>query len=248
MSVALSSARVVGSGSPTQLSRKFSVGIALAMLTVNLVGFGPTLYLRPFFDVPPIPFYLYLHGAIGTAWFVLLVGQALLIATRNFRQHRQLGWVGVALAASVVLLGMYTSTHMVPRNVALGADSEAELSLFALVTAADLASFVLIPTLVGLAVVFRRRMDVHMRLLLIATLVMLGPAEARIASWFGDIPNPVLTVIQLAFVASLFAHDIVVRRRPHIATVLGILFMMAVNAAFQLSGIGTELVLQRLGD
>ncbi len=112
------------------------------MFIVNFVGFVPTFFLRPFFDVPQIPLYLYLHGVVGTAWFALVVIQAVLIANRQFTRHRQLGWLGVGLGAVLIGLGVYTSTHMVPRNAAAHTLSAADIELYGLVTAADLAGFV----------------------------------------------------------------------------------------------------------
>lgn len=228
-------------------SQRFPLAFAAAMLAVNLVGFGPTLYLRPFFDVPPLPLYLYLHGALGTAWFALVVVQTGLIANRRVGVHRQLGWVGVALAAAVLVTGLYTSTNMVPRNAALGLTAEADIRLYGLVTAADIAGSIVFGTLVLLGAAFRRRKDVHKRLMLIAAFSILGPAVARIASWFGEIPNPVLTAISLCFVAALLVHDIRERRRPHVATVLALLFHFGLNIGMQLSGIGPTLVAERLG-
>ena len=38
-----------------------------------LVGFAATLYLRAFFDGPPILSHLYVHGVIVTGWFVWLL-------------------------------------------------------------------------------------------------------------------------------------------------------------------------------
>jgi hypothetical protein len=225
---------------------KFAAGIALGMLAVNLVGFGPTLYLRPFFDVPAIPGYLYVHGAIGSGWFILLVVQTLLVANHRVKVHRQLGWVGAALATSVLLSGLYTSTNMVSRNVALGLTTEADIALYSVVTAADRAAFVVFPTLVLLAVWFRRRADVHKRLMLIASLSILGPAVARIASWYGPFPNPVSIVLIWSFIAALLIHDVMSRRRPHVATVLALLFFLAVNVGMQLSGVGPALVEQRM--
>jgi len=45
---------------------------------------------------------------------------------------------------------------------------------------------------------------------------------------------------------SLFVYDVVTRRRPHIATVLGVLFFFGVNVGMQLSDIGTVLVERRM--
>ena len=233
-------------GTSFELNGRFAVGMAVAMLAVNVIGFGPTLYLRAAFDVPKIPFYLYAHGAVGTAWFVLVIAQARLIGTRQVRKHRKLGWLGVGLAALLLMLGVYTSTHMVSRNAALGAVSEADIRLYGVVTSADLAGFIIIPTLIALAILFRRRIDVHMRLMLLATLEMLGPATTRIASWFGEIPNPVIPIVLLGFVAAMGIHDVRARGRVHPATALGTLFLLAVILGVRLSGVGPAIVAHRL--
>jgi hypothetical protein len=216
------------------------------MFIVNFAGFGPTFFLRPLFDVPQIPLYLYLHGVVGTAWFALVVVQALLIANRRFTQHRQLGWVGVGLAVVIIGLGVYTSTHMVPRNAAAHPPlSEADIQLYSAVTAADLAGFVVFPALVGLAIYFRRRADIHMRLMLIATLEMLGPAAARIGSW-GGVFVPIVITAMLGLMIAFVVHALWTRRRIHLATILGLVFFQGVNVAFQLSGVGPAIVAYRL--
>ena len=233
-------------GASRELNRQVAVGMAVVMFIVNLVGFGPTFFLRPFFDVPQIPLYLYLHGVVGTAWFALLVVQAVLIANRQFTRHRQLGWFGVGLAAVIMGLGAYTSTHMVPRNAAAHPPlSDADIQLYSAVTAADLAGFVVFPTLVALAIYFRKRADIHMRLMLIATMEILGPAFARIGSWGGVYPTAIATVT-FGLLGVLIIHDLWTRRRIHLATVLGFAFLIGVNAAFQASGVGPAIVAYRL--
>lgn len=232
-------------GASLELNRKFAVGIAIAMFMVNFAGFAPTFFLRPFFDVPQIPLYLYLHGVVGTAWFALVVIQAVLIANRQFARHRQLGWFGVGLAAVVIGLGVYTSTQMVPRNAAAHELSEADIQLYSAVTAADLAGFIVFPTLVALAIYYRRRVDIHMRLMLIATLEVTGPAVARIGSW-GGVFGPIIVTVMLGLMAAFVVHDLWTRRRIHLATIFGLVFFQGVNAAFQLSGVGTAIVAYRL--
>jgi hypothetical protein len=232
-------------GASLELNRNFAVGIAIAMFMVNFAGFGPTFFLRPLFDVPQIPLYLYLHGVVGTAWFALVVIQAVLIANRQFTRHRQLGWFGVGLGALIIGLGIYTSTHMVPRNAAAHELSAADIQLYGAVTAADLSGFVVFPTLVALAIYFRRRSDIHMRLMLIATLEMAGPAAARIGSW-GGIFAPIIITVMLGLMAALVVHDLWTRRRIHLATILGLVFFQGVNVAFQLSGVGPAIVAYRL--
>ncbi len=229
-----------------ELNRKFAVGMAVAMFVVNFAGFGPTFFLRPFFDVPQIPLYLYLHGLAGTAWFALVVVQAVLIANRKFARHRQVGWIGLALGAVIIGLGVYTSTHMVPRNAAAHPPlSEADIQLYSAVTAADLAGFVVFPTLVALAIYFRRRPDIHMRLMLVATLEILGPAAARMGSW-GGVFVPIIITVMLGLMAAFVVHDLWTRRRIHLATIFGLVFYQGVNVAFQISGVGPAIVAYRL--
>jgi len=247
MSAAVEGFRALDPVTSRARDARFAVQLALAMLAINLIGFGPTLYLRPLFDVPPIPLYLYIHGIVGTAWFGLLLTQAMLIRNRSFPQHRQLGWLSIAVAAAVLVFGVYTSTNLIPRNLALGDLSPEEIALFSGVTAADLASFIYFPTLIGLAVWHRKRMDIHMRLIFMASLGITGPASARIASWFGPIPNPVLAILTIGIVIAMVVHDIRTRGRPHWATIFGVLMVLGLTLGFRLAGVGTAVVEARLG-
>jgi hypothetical protein len=83
---------------------RFFVAMAAAILALVLVGFARTLDLRALFDVPPIPAYLYVHGALLTAWFALVVAQTALIRHASVATHRRLGVVGVCLL--LLLAGM----------------------------------------------------------------------------------------------------------------------------------------------
>jgi len=150
------------------------------------------------------------------------------------------------LAAVIMGLGVYTSTHMVPRNAAAHPPlSEADIQLYSAVTVADLAGFVVFPILVGLAIYFRRRTDIHMRLMLIATMEIMGPAVARIGSWGGAF-IPIAITAMLGVMVALVVHDLWTRRRVHLATILGLVFFQGVNAAFQMSGVGPAIVAYRL--
>ena len=155
--------------------------------------------------------------------------------------------MAIAVAAAVLVYGVYTSTNLVPRNLALGELSPAQIALFSAVTSADTASFIYFPTLIGLAVWYRKRMDVHMRVMLMASFGICGPANARIASWFGEIPNPVLTMLGLSIIGAVVVHDIRTRGRPHWATIVGVLMTLGLTLGFRFAGVGDALVASRLG-
>jgi hypothetical protein len=229
-----------------EISSRFALAMAVAMLLVNLIGFAPTLYLRAGFTVPPIPAYLYVHGVLGTAWFVFVIAQARLITVRKLALHRQMGWVGVGLVVLELALGYYTSSHMVSRHAAMGPLTETDIRLFGVVAGADLAGFIFIPTLLACAIVFRRRMDIHMRLILLVTFGMLGPAIARIAAWFGEVPNPALGIIVLSIIGAMVFHDLRTLRKIHKATLFGALFYFGVVGTVMATNVGGALVAYRL--
>jgi hypothetical protein len=170
----------------------------------------------------------------------------MLIRNRSFAQHRQLGWLTIAVAAAVLAFGIYTSTNLIPRNLALGEISPEEIALFSAVTAADLASFIYFPTLIGLAVWHRKRMDIHMRLMFMASLGIIGPAVARIASWFGEIPNPIAVMIMLGVITAIVVHDVRTRGRPHWATIFGVMMVLGLTIGFRIAGVGAAVVESRL--
>jgi len=57
--------------------------MSVLLFAMVLIGFSPTLYLRSVFDVPKIPAYLFLHGAVLTAWYAWFVVQTYCVAIRR---------------------------------------------------------------------------------------------------------------------------------------------------------------------
>ena len=80
---------------------RFFFGLAVLMLAVVAVGFGPSLYLRRVLGTvdrfgPSLPPHLLAHGGVLTVWYVLFVVQTLLVRTGRRDMHRRLGVLGVA--------------------------------------------------------------------------------------------------------------------------------------------------------
>lgn len=222
----------------------FAIGMALAMFVTVLVGFGPTLFLRPLFDVPEIPARLYLHGFLLTAWYGWLVLQAGLVFRNRISLHRRLGIIGAVLGLAVLLSGLHTSIGFIPRQVALGVDVYAPF--FSLIVGANYVGLIDFAVLFGLAIGFRRRPSVHRRLMLLAAFAFVTPAVTRIASWMGDLPNAFLASSNL-FLIAIVAHDLLSTRRVHLATIAGIAFMLAVGVGFNLSGAAEAIIALQTG-
>ncbi len=212
------------------------MAISAAILAIVLIGFTPTLYLRLLFDVPPIPGFLYLHGALLTAWFVLVVAQAALIRSRSVTAHRRLGVVGVCVGVAVVVTSSIVTFRFVDRimhrpgetditlSVMMGFGADAPLlGLAATALWGNLTSLATFTVLLGSAVLMRNRSDVHRRLMMLASLSILPPAIARISRWpgLGGDLGPFVPVVMVLLLLAMVWFDLNTRRRVHRATVIG---------------------------
>ena len=184
---------------------------AMSSLLIVLVflGFAPTYYLRPV-SAGPIPAYLHVHGAAMTAWFLLLLVQTALIATRRRGVHRRLGIAGACVAVVIVVLNPLVVVWSVPHLMA-GNDST---ELTALIVVGDLLLVGIFAALVGLAIRWRRYPETHSRMLVLASLAVSGPALGRLSLNLVGTPLPgVIALMTLPLL--VIVHDRVVMKWVH---------------------------------
>lgn len=253
----------VRSGPRRPLAR-FFVAMSAMILGIVLMGFAPTLYLRGLFDAPPIPNYLYVHGALLTAWFAIVVAQTALIRGGGVGAHRRLGVVGVCVGVAVVVASVIVTLRFVDRvmhaptepdmnlSVMMGFEVAPPLvSLGATALWGNLTSLVTFTVLLGCAVLMRDRGDVHKRLMILASLSLLPPAIARISRWpgLGGDLGPLVPIVMLVLLFGMVSFDLYTRRRVHRATLVGgVLVVLGIIAgsAVARSDVGLW-VLRRLG-
>ena len=190
---------------------------AMSSLLVVLVflGFAPTYYLRPE-SAGPIPAYLHVHGAAMTIWFLLLLVQTALIATRRRAVHRQLGLFGAGVAAVIVALNPLVVAWSVPNLLAVNKSTQ----LTALIVVADLLLIAIFLVLVGLAIRLRRSPETHSRMLLLASLAVSGPALGRLSLNLAGTPLPGIIGLMLLPLL-IVVHDRVMMKRVHPASAWG---------------------------
>ena len=203
-------------GNNKQLDRIFYTGMAAALVITVFAGFSRTFYLRPYFFPEPLLPLLILHGIVFSAWLALFVTQTTLIATGRTRTHMRLGIAGGVLAASMVLIG--TLTAIVRAKGAPPVPGFSSPLIFLTIPLGDMLVFGI---LVGAAFYFRRRIDIHKRLMLVATIGILPAAVARLPFDFILRTGP-LAFFGLAdlFIIPCLIYDFATRGRPHRATVL----------------------------
>lgn len=215
----------------------------LVLLMVVLIGFGPTFYLRAFSDRHPLPAILLVHGTVLTGWFMLTVLQAWLMHTGQVRWHRRMGYFAAGYAALVVTMGAIADGRMAGE---IHSPHDSDL----IVVWGNLFSLILFAAFVTLAFVFRTKPETHKRLVLLASISIIGPAAARFTEWpifpGGMAARPLYGVGGLLLLyGSLIVYDVIVRRRPHPVSWMGTLAMIAFSAVavfLVISGKGFEIL------
>jgi len=208
----------------TSAERRFFTGMALAILATVIVGFARSFFLRPLFPDWPSPSetIFYVHGAVFTAWIVLLVVQARLVAGGRTGLHRKIGPFGAVLAVAMVVLGTAGALISARRVTGFTQVPVPPLQFLAI----PLFDMILFAAFVWLAIANRSNPQAHKRWMLLATINLVAAAIAR---WPGVLPLGPLAFFGLTdlFVVALAIWDFRTRGRLHPVTLWGGLIIIA---------------------
>ena len=198
---------------------RFYVGMSGFLLFVVVGGFAPTFSLRALFHSPALPLYLHVHGAVLTAWYALTFLQPCLVALGQTHWHRRLGVAAIPVALAVVVVSGVVLSGFAPRHLAEEGPAAIGPIFFG-----DLAVLVLFASLVSAALLARRRSETHKRLMMLASLSIVGPAFGRWArfGFFAGVPPVAFSLGCYALLMGvMITHDVVTIRRVHPATAYG---------------------------
>lgn len=202
--------------------RIFFTGMAVVILITVFAGFSRTFYLRPYFQTSPLLPLLVAHGVAFSAWIILFVTQTTLVAAKRTRLHMKLGIAGIVLAVLMVILG--TVVGIVRAKLILLPAGFTEPLVFLTIPLGDMLVFAIF---VGAAFYYRKRVDIHKRLMLLATITMLPAAVARLPFTFIEQGGALVFFgIPDLLIVPMIIFDIVTRGKPHRVTVLGGLFLV----------------------
>ena len=210
----------VGCGAAKRNDCLFYTGMSIASIITVFVGFALTYYLKNYFGAAPLTPLVHLHGLVFTSWILLFFAQNVLIASHQIGIRRRLGVAGAGLAALLVVVGLTTAVAFARRTVATG--GAGTLAFLAI----PFGAMFVFAILAGAGILYRRRPEMHKRLMLVATISILGAAISR---WpfaimqTGPVPFFVVTDI---FILAGVCYDLVSRRRTHSAYVCGGLLLL----------------------
>lgn len=227
-------------GSPhAKVGRPFYLVMSLVMPAVIVTGFSRTV--PDDFAPHNLPLLLHLHGAVFTLWVLLFVSQPAFVARGSIALHRRIGWLGAALAGAMLVMGVTATIFTIRAHHVPGFFPPA---LFLVM---NLLGILVFAGLVASGIVLRQRAEWHKRLMLCATVSILGPGLGRLLPMpsFGAAAPLVMFGAIALFAFAGPAADLMTRRRVHRAylwAVPTILISMIVTGPIAFSPAGQALL------
>lgn len=229
-------------GSRWRVDHWFYVSVAVLVIVLHVAGFGPSLLDQSMRNGQP-SLLVITHGVVAGAWLLLFLAQATLVATGRTSIHRRLGAIAPALTVVMVVLIFQTTIEMMGRGYDLSGDvlrpaaapgapvpsvAEVDGGLNGFVSALNFG------ILVAAGWWYRRRPEIHKRLMLVALLSLTSVPLLHLAGYvigrwpdlFGPASVAPFTANLLLFAGAV--HDKVTRGRIHPISVWVPLALIAV--------------------
>lgn len=215
------------------VEKYFYLCMTLLIAAVVAYGFSGTVGRKLIYADPRRPTLLWVHALVFSSWIAFYILQSALVRIRQVKIHRTLGWAGVALGTSMVVVGPWVAVVMARFDITQL--HRGNRDAFLIIPLFDMAVFA---TCFGLAILWRTFPERHRRLMLIATCALTGAA-------FGRIPimhTPIAFYSGIDGLILLGAlRDLVVCRRIHTVYSIAIPLLVAGQVAV------SEIFLHRAG-
>ena len=205
-----------------QGTRRFYVGVAIAVLITVFLGFSRSYFLKGYFGTPELSLHVHIHGLVFTSWVLLFLAQTTLVATGRTDLHRKLGVGGAVLATLLLIVGTTTAVLRVKGGGSSPIPGVPPLSFLAV----PLFDMVVFAILISAGLVRRNRPDTHKRLMTLATIALMSAPIARIPGVLRAGPPGFFGLTDL-FIVAMLVYDLATRRKVHPATIWGGLVIVA---------------------
>ena len=191
------------------------LGLSLLFVLIVAVGFWPSYFGALTTGDVDRPWFIHFHAVVYVGWLGLFVAQTALAAQGKLRQHMRLGNFLIGYGVLVILVGLLAAFGMFWVRVQAGAVPAAQAGLVS-----PLMDMIVFTPFFAAAVYFRRVPDVHKRLMIVATTVLLIAAVARMRFLGGDILLVYLVWVSPIWIGMI--RDWLSRRLLHPVYVVGL--------------------------
>ena len=218
---------ITGAVTPVAMApaRKFYAGMAWLFVVVAFVGFAPRSLAIVGGTMPNPPLVVHLHAAVMASWTLLLALQATLSLVGRMDLHRRAGLASLLLGPAVLLV--LIAVTIVRQNDAAGTPAAPIVNNILFL---QIRSILLFPTFFVWALMTRLTdPQTHKRMMLLATLMLLDAAIARMG-WlpFNVFPNSYLAihVYLLLLLVPALLYDALTLGRVHRAWLVGLALVL----------------------
>jgi len=211
------------------------IGLALLAIAIAAVGFWPSYFGPLVAGAVEKPTIIHFHAAVYVGWLALFLTQAVLAATGRVALHMKLGRFAIGYGVLVIVAGLVATFGMFVLRVRAGAVAEAQGRLIGPVL--DMLVFA---PLFAAAVYYRRKPELHKRLMIVATTSLLIAAAARV-SFPAELRTPLVHVVWMLPILLAMAHDYWRHRRIHAIYVGGLVLLVLEGPMMRAAVRNTEL-------
>jgi hypothetical protein len=207
------------------------IPVAVLATLIALIGFWSRYFgplLAGTLETVPI---IHVHAVVYVGWLALVIAQAALAATGRTALHVRVGRYGMAYGVVVILMGLATAFSQFATRIEAGNVALAQRMLFG-----PLTDMVVFAGVLGAAWIYRRRPEVHKRLIIVATTVLLIAAVSRLPFWRSAPPSalsaPHIVKFMLIWLSPIYvamAYDYLKARIVHPVYLLGIVVLTAMR-------------------
>ena len=164
--------------------------------------------------LPPITNLHHFHALTMLSWFILFALQPTLIRFEKIKLHKSIGQLSPLVVIAFIGFSVPISLLNWDRTG------------WPMIITANSVNLTIFISLYVFAIIKRQQAATHKRLMLYATISLLGPAAGRIPEIFDQSPFmsvPIIMALQLA----PLVHDKIVHRKIHKATWIGFIIMLS---------------------
>ncbi len=186
----------------------------IVLIPLTFAGFYKTYFSQfPHFG-ENIDNYVHFHGFIASIWILMLITQPLLILNRKFKLHRIIGKLSFIVFPLLIL-------SFIPRIIRMSQAEDSRIIFY------PLADCILLILFYALAIYNKKATTIHMRYMIAAAIVFLGPTIGRIGphilGWGDILTQSVQYAIIFLILVSLIVYDKVNARKfgPYILATAG---------------------------
>jgi hypothetical protein len=204
--------------------RRLYLPATILVIVTALVGFWPTYFgpaLKGRVHVPPL---IHLHAVIYVTWLALFATQVILAATNRVKLHMQFGRWMMAYGVVVVIAGLMALAQAFGKRLATEDVFRAQRYLFGVLK--DLVFFV--PFLIA-GWLYRREPEIHKRLMIVATTILVLPAVSRMSFLGTPVPLWKFMLVWPIPVYLLMVHDFYKKRIIHPVYLIGVAAMLTMR-------------------